>query len=536
MNRGVFCNLIIAAGFLLLLCQPVRAWADACCDESSTQCRTGQNVGDAGSCTGSDRCVLVASECPDKKKHPGVLCDCGKPSSELKLPASLDFETLNLSEHPSETDRFKVHNPGNVPLNVEACVTAGNDAFSLSSATPEFGVGDGPALVVGTAVADTDDSCGTGTRKQVFTVGPHEHFDLRAEFRPSLKAEYTGNFHFASDAVEGLSSRDLSVIGLARGELSARFILPAIPISETSSHAEAACIKLSVALVWTFEGSSSSIIKIASSSDHGKTFGSPLTLVGGGFYQQPLIAPTWGAPPNGFFVGYTDETNGEIVKSVIYIPGQPIPAPTVVAPGLAESIAAGDGHYYLGVLGLHGGAEFFNSADGKSWSQFSDIPVNPSDFTADANIVKTGSSGLAAAWTDSNFLTGITSRFLSFSSDLGQTWGPPITLDKFVSPAVAAYFDPTLYSSWGSILDFVTASPNVEKLPYSAYVDYLPLGSSSPQHLQIGLSGFEGGFGRLYNKSFMTAVAIDTNHSNTLNPCERAFGKYPRQQPHRVFD
>ncbi|HLK11013.1 MAG TPA: hypothetical protein VKW76_06500 [Candidatus Binatia bacterium] len=47
---------------LALPCLHAQGWAadgpaTQCCDKSSMECRTGQNVGDKGSCPGSDVCV-----------------------------------------------------------------------------------------------------------------------------------------------------------------------------------------------------------------------------------------------------------------------------------------------------------------------------------------------------------------------------------------------------------------------------------------------------------------------------------------------
>src|SRR5437763_6339894 len=70
MSLGIRANLILAVGLLLALCSAGKAWSQSCCDESSTECRSGQKPGDKGSCTGSEVCVLFASECPKKKEPP----------------------------------------------------------------------------------------------------------------------------------------------------------------------------------------------------------------------------------------------------------------------------------------------------------------------------------------------------------------------------------------------------------------------------------------------------------------------------------
>ena len=80
----------------LMLCLHANGWADdktvpGCCDQSSMECRTGQSVGDKGTCTGSDVCVQIADKC--KKKHPGVLCSCGAKQSNLGVSStSLVFD------------------------------------------------------------------------------------------------------------------------------------------------------------------------------------------------------------------------------------------------------------------------------------------------------------------------------------------------------------------------------------------------------------------------------------------------------------
>src|SRR5262249_15061230 len=60
--------------------------ATKCCDQSSMECNTGQNVEDKGSCPGSQVCVQFVDKC--KKKSPGVLCMCGDKTSSLGLSST----------------------------------------------------------------------------------------------------------------------------------------------------------------------------------------------------------------------------------------------------------------------------------------------------------------------------------------------------------------------------------------------------------------------------------------------------------------
>src|SRR5262245_46005050 len=98
----------------LVLCLKVTGWAtekpaDQCCDQSSMECNTGQNVGDKGSCSGSEVCVQFADHC--KKKHPGVFCTCGEKQSSLMLSS-----TNLIFDKKSRNGSFTVSNAGNVPL------------------------------------------------------------------------------------------------------------------------------------------------------------------------------------------------------------------------------------------------------------------------------------------------------------------------------------------------------------------------------------------------------------------------------------
>ena len=129
MSRAFRGNLVLAVGMLLGLFLTNQAWSQSCCDESSAQCKSGQKPGDKVSCTVSGEvCVQFASECPKKKDHPGVLCDCGTPSSGMIIsPDSLAFS------RKSQTKSFAVSNPGNVPLTVDVSDNGDTGAFSVAA-------------------------------------------------------------------------------------------------------------------------------------------------------------------------------------------------------------------------------------------------------------------------------------------------------------------------------------------------------------------------------------------------------------------
>jgi hypothetical protein len=120
-------GLAVAVGFMLSLPGHGRA---ACCDESSMECRTGQKVGDKGSCSVSGEvCVQLAEECPGKDKHPGVLCDCGKPNSSVSLNPQfgLTFDKTFRKDH------FTVSNAGNVPLHIQLSELGDTSAFAVKA-------------------------------------------------------------------------------------------------------------------------------------------------------------------------------------------------------------------------------------------------------------------------------------------------------------------------------------------------------------------------------------------------------------------
>jgi len=116
-------------GLLLPVAFAQMGWADEttaakCCDQSSTECRTGQSVGDKGSCTGSQVCVQIADKC--KKKHPGVFCSCGTKESNLGVSAT----TLTFDKK-SRKGTLTVSNAGNVPLDLTVTESGETEAFAI---------------------------------------------------------------------------------------------------------------------------------------------------------------------------------------------------------------------------------------------------------------------------------------------------------------------------------------------------------------------------------------------------------------------
>src|SRR5262249_55796057 len=119
----------VAVALLVSLSTP--GWADdktaaSCCDQSSTECNSGQSVGDKGSCptTSTDICVQIVDKC--KKKHPGVFCSCGSKDSSLGLSAtSLRFTKT------SRKASLTLSSDGNVPLDVNFMEFGDTSAFKI---------------------------------------------------------------------------------------------------------------------------------------------------------------------------------------------------------------------------------------------------------------------------------------------------------------------------------------------------------------------------------------------------------------------
>jgi len=145
-----------------------------------------QQVGD--SClTAGQVCLQFVSVCPDSKKHPGVLYDCGKPDSSLIAPSSVNATTLNLSLKPMETTPIVIRNGGHLPLDLTITQTAGSDAYS--------------------------------TATQAAVIPPKGKYKLDVTFGPVRAASYTGSFEIESDAAIGSPSASIAISGLAKGKL-----------------------------------------------------------------------------------------------------------------------------------------------------------------------------------------------------------------------------------------------------------------------------------------------------------------------------
>jgi hypothetical protein len=133
MNLSAHARWVYRALVVLALIGSLRAKGSAadetvtnCCDQSATECNSGQNVGDKGSCPGSQVCVQFVDKC--KKKHPGVLCMCGDKDSNLGLSStSLTFDKK------SRRAVLTVSNSGNVPLDITILESGDTDAFDISA-------------------------------------------------------------------------------------------------------------------------------------------------------------------------------------------------------------------------------------------------------------------------------------------------------------------------------------------------------------------------------------------------------------------
>jgi len=122
-------SLRVSAALALLLCLHATGRADEntaakCCNTSSTECKTGQSVGDKGSCPGSQVCAQIADKC--SKKHPGVFCSCADKEGSLEVSATeLTFDKK------SRKGSLTVSNAGNVPLDITIVESGDTDSFAV---------------------------------------------------------------------------------------------------------------------------------------------------------------------------------------------------------------------------------------------------------------------------------------------------------------------------------------------------------------------------------------------------------------------
>jgi hypothetical protein len=196
-SRALRGNLVLAVGLSLSLALAGKAWSQSCCDESSTECRTGQNAGDKGSCTGSEVCVQFASECPQKKKHPGVLCNCGTASS------SLDVSTTDLSfNRTGQTKSFTVSNPGgNVPLNLTDISDSGEtNAFSVAAPSKCKPAAHAPTKAP--VAAEADDGSSFSVRQASAKIRAGGCLKFKVKLKAHKRGTYTDEVSINSDATE----------------------------------------------------------------------------------------------------------------------------------------------------------------------------------------------------------------------------------------------------------------------------------------------------------------------------------------------
>jgi hypothetical protein len=163
-----------------------------CCDESSAECR-GVPLGGKGTCSISGNvCVQLAKKCPGNTKkhpHPGVLCDCGAPSTSLKTrPVEEKFTAA------SRKKTVTVTNTGDVGVQLIGLHISPPDAFLLGGVYP----------------------CGHRSQQHVFTVealDPKGCLKIPVTFTAQTKGAYTGELSFTTDSVGGKSLVSVSLSG-----------------------------------------------------------------------------------------------------------------------------------------------------------------------------------------------------------------------------------------------------------------------------------------------------------------------------------
>jgi len=479
MKRGLTAT-IVAVG-MLLGALPLTAWAD-CCAVSASGCQ-GKALGT--SCgTGGNVCVFIANKCPKPKDNPGDLCECSKPDSSLTVkPDSLGF-SLNLSSKTSTARSINLLNSGGIPLDVGISQTSGEDAFSVNSTTT--------------------------------TVPPKGKIKVPVTYQPPQAGSFSGGIDIVSDAAKGPPTASVDLTGTAKG--SFRTLLSK-PIKITS---QAAGVEMSYnpasgvlgAVFYNPIGSSQADILYSTSTNGGKAWSPPFPLVSDGNENlTPLIVA---APSGQFIILFTDQTGSQTTKVLKWKPGQPAPTPTLIGPGFPESVVAGGGNFYLGMFSASH-AQFRTSSDGGlTWTPYSDVPVDPSDFTCDANIAFGSDGTIYAFWED----YGLTSekRFESFSSDHGVSFSPPILWHSFADPVDGIYFDPTMFLFGTTLTDFGN-NLNTSSNTFSAFVDYEWVAAASPAPLTqpIGGAGIQARSGIVINNTYLAAVAIDTANGNALD-------------------
>jgi hypothetical protein len=192
MNRTLLCSLTMAATLALTMSLPAKGWAaSACCDESGKDCKSGQNVGDKGTCSIAGQvCVEFASECPDKKKHPGVLCDCGKPDSSLSVnpPFGLTFDKTFRNSH------FEVSNGGNVPLHIDLMESGDTGKFAVK--TPR------KCKKKKHAASELEEVDEYSLMKAKATVNPKGCISFPVNFKAHKRGIYSDQLDIQSDAIE----------------------------------------------------------------------------------------------------------------------------------------------------------------------------------------------------------------------------------------------------------------------------------------------------------------------------------------------
>jgi hypothetical protein len=207
MSLGIRANLVLAVGLLLALSSAGKAWSQSCCDESSTECRSGQKPGDKGSCTGSEVCVLFASECPKKKDHPGVFCNCGTASSSM----TVSTEELSFNR-TGQAKSFTVSNPGDVPLNLTDISDSGDtDAFSVG--VPSKCKPASHAPTKSSVAAEADDGSGFSVRRASAKIPAGGCLTFKVKFKAHKRGFYSDQVSIDSDATEPPTSASVLLFG-----------------------------------------------------------------------------------------------------------------------------------------------------------------------------------------------------------------------------------------------------------------------------------------------------------------------------------